>query len=187
MKSFTNDIRDFKDVARQRAAQAARSLALEIHAQVVARSPVDTGRFRANNQVRCNALPTGVLAATDKDGAATLRRGRQAVADYALGDTVFLANNLPYAYVLEFGRGAAGGAYGLAGQAGQGGQAGQAGQGEPGSAQAPQGVYRISVQHVLSRAGEVARAGMRDTGRDSVPAAQPFAQPDAQPDAGERA
>ena len=69
-------------------------------AAVVKKTPVDTGRARANWYVSRGAIDTTTTASTDQ-GRAT------AEVDKALslpaGDVVYLANSLPYARVLEYG------------------------------------------------------------------------------------
>jgi hypothetical protein len=72
----------------------------QLFGAVIKRSPVDTGRFRANWNVSRGAADSTTTASTDQG------RG-VAEADKALtlpaGDVVFLANGLPYARKLEYG------------------------------------------------------------------------------------
>lgn len=140
MAGFAEQIANFRKSTEARASKKVRRIALEIHKQIVMRSPVDTGRFRANNQVSINTLPVDAVLEVDKSGQATLLHGQEAAATYNLGDTIFIYNNVPYAFVLEFGRN----------------------DGSPGSTKAPEGVFRISFQHVISRLRSVASQGARE-------------------------
>lgn len=125
MGSFTVDLTRFKLKTEQQMSQVVRKIVLDLHTQLVMRSPVDTGRFRANNSISINALPTDATLEFDKSGGVTISRAGVVIAAYKLGDTIFLYNNVEYALALEYGH----------------------------SQQAPQGCYRISVQEIVSHFG----------------------------------
>lgn len=62
------------------------------------------GRFRGNWQVSFNAKPEGVLDTIDRDGSATISRGRQVLSEFNNGvSSIYFTNNLPYARRLEYG------------------------------------------------------------------------------------
>lgn len=84
-------------------AEASRGLALAVLEGVVARTPVRSGRARANWQVGLDRPPEGALDAADKDGRATVARGRETIARARPFETIRIANNLPYVAVLEQG------------------------------------------------------------------------------------
>lgn len=128
MGSFTVDLTRFKLKTEQQMSQVVRKIVLDLHTRLVMRSPVDTGRFRANNSVSLNALPSDATLELDKSGGVTISRAGGAIAAYKLGDTIFLYNNVEYALALEYGH----------------------------SQQAPQGVYRVSVQDIVSHFGGAA-------------------------------
>lgn len=128
MGSFTVDLTRFKLKTEQQMGQVVRKIVLDLHARLVMRSPVDTGRFRANNSVSLNSLPSDATLEFDKSGGVTIIRAAGAIAAYKLGDTIFLYNNVEYALALEYGH----------------------------SQQAPQGCYRISVQDIVSHFGGAA-------------------------------
>ena len=77
--------------------------AIKLFSAVIKSSPVDTGRFRANWTAAGVQPSTVTTDMTDKSGAAATG----AMVNYinsAKGQTVFtLANNLPYAHVIEYG------------------------------------------------------------------------------------
>lgn len=80
---------------------------IDMSASIVAMSPVDTGRFRANWQYGFGVAPAGKIDATDVGGAqgsntaATLAEDILKQTNYA--GVHFIVNNLDYAQVLEFG------------------------------------------------------------------------------------
>lgn len=77
--------------------------AMDIAAQLVSRSPVDTGRFRANWRVGMGSPNTGTTTSTDKPGSSTVGAMKQAINGYTAGQTIWLTNSLPYAQRLENG------------------------------------------------------------------------------------
>lgn len=121
MGQFTVDLTRFRLKTEEQIRQVVVKIAMDLFSLVVTRAPVDTGRFRANNQISLNELPGDAVLEFDKDGGATISRGADKVAAYKLGDTIFLYNNVAYAWALEYGH----------------------------SGQAPQGVYRISLKEIV--------------------------------------
>ena len=127
MGRFTLDLTRFGKKTEQQMSQIVRKICLDLFTIIVTRSPVDTGRFRANNSINLNTLPSDSTLEIDKSGGMTLRKGNSALVSYNLGDTVFIYNNVEYAMYLEFG---------------------------PHSKQAPSGVYRVSVEEIISKWGQ---------------------------------
>lgn len=78
-------------------------VAIEVFVKIILRSPVDTGRFRANWQVSIGDVPEGTLLLEDKTGTATIARVHAEAMNLQAGDTITLTNNLPYAGKLEEG------------------------------------------------------------------------------------
>jgi hypothetical protein len=66
------------------------------------KSPVDTGRFRANWQFGKDAIPNGTVEADDKSGAQAQAEAAKALVT-GLGGVLYYVNNLPYARRLEYG------------------------------------------------------------------------------------
>jgi hypothetical protein len=124
--TFTLDLRRFGEKTEKQMSQIVRKICFGLYTLVVTGSPVITGRFRANNSINLNDLPSGSTLEVDKDGTATLSKGASVLANYKLGDTVFIYNNVEYAMYVEFG---------------------------PHRVQAPAGVYRVSVQEIISKWG----------------------------------
>lgn len=108
---MANSLRDFETALRRLAereipaavAEASRGLAREALEGVVARTPVKTGRARANWRVGLGRPPEGTPAATDPDGRTTIARGVTVLARARPFETIWIANNLPYVEVLEHG------------------------------------------------------------------------------------
>lgn len=80
-----------------------RYISLQVLNEIVSRSPVDTGRFRANNHVSIGSPEYGTTDATDKAGSATLQQGSAVIAKGKPYSVIYIQNNLPYAESLENG------------------------------------------------------------------------------------
>ena len=81
-----------------------RKLITDIFTRIVLRSPVDTGRFRANwYPLRSGFSKNKNPEMKDKTGNASIERINGIVASAVAGDTYTLTNNLPYAVALEYG------------------------------------------------------------------------------------
>ncbi|NNC01893.1 HK97 gp10 family phage protein [Corallococcus exiguus] len=100
---FSKQVQAFVKATEARANEVVRKTALGVLANVVTASPVDTGRFRGNWQVGIGDRPAGTVDAEDKDGSAVVSREGAKLEGVAVGETVFITNNLPYARRLEFG------------------------------------------------------------------------------------
>lgn len=82
---------------------AVRKVTIEVYSALVLKSPVDTGRFRANWRVGDRAPNPTVTDAVDKSGNDAIVRGTAAIEAIELGGMIFLTNSLPYARRLEYG------------------------------------------------------------------------------------
>jgi hypothetical protein len=103
--SFEDDLRRFKINTERKLELVARKVALELFRRVIFKTPVDKGRARANWQASLGSPATGTVDATDKtkSGGPTFRTVVAASAGFKVGDTIYLANNLPYIRKLEEG------------------------------------------------------------------------------------
>ena len=103
MASFDDQMRAFARRANMSVEKAVKGTAIKLFSAVIKSSPVDTGRFRANWTAAGVQPSTVTTDMTDKSGAAATG----AMVNYinsAKGQTVFtMANNLPYAHVIEYG------------------------------------------------------------------------------------
>lgn len=125
MTSFSLDLAKFGQKAVNNAEKIVRKIGFDMHSRIVQRMPVDTGRAKANQQISINSLPSGSVLEFDKSGNAAISKGNRALANFKLGDTIFLYNNVEYIIPLEYGH----------------------------SKQAPQGMFRITFEEIVQHLG----------------------------------
>ncbi len=142
---MTDNLHEQMEAAIQRRVRAPvaavmKRLTLEAFTRVVQRSPVDSGRFRANWQVGVGTRPDGQVAGTDlqaqgspPDGAAVNAALGALTAVGPATDATYVVNNLPYADALENGH----------------------------SKQAPQGMVEVTVAELRQVASLVAKQVVR--------------------------
>lgn len=80
-----------------------RKFGIDALSRIVMRSPVDTGRFRANWNVSFGAFDTSTTESKDKSGGETIGRGTVTVNGMQRPLVVWISNSLPYAEALESG------------------------------------------------------------------------------------
>jgi Bacteriophage HK97-gp10, putative tail-component len=102
--AFSLDIRKFAEKAGAKADFVVKKTIFDLFSEIVMRTPVDTGRLRANWQIGVNQAPGAAYDWVDKDGSATLQIAQQML-DTAkgIGDTYYIVNNLVYAIPIEYG------------------------------------------------------------------------------------
>lgn len=103
MSTFALDLQRFAEKTKEKADLAVGNIVVRIAGRLDQRSPVDTGRFRANWQLGVNSVPVGVIDDLDPSGAATQGRIIATIPEKASGLIYSLVNNLPYANRLEEG------------------------------------------------------------------------------------
>lgn len=103
MPSLEEQLRQFAEKTKLRAETVTRKAVLDMAASMVARSPVDTGRFRGAWVYGAGVQPTDVPNEPDPSGAASTGRMAAGMESWAAGQTIWIVNNLPYAYRLEHG------------------------------------------------------------------------------------
>lgn len=122
--SFSADISRFISKTEKSIETGVRKISLELFSKVILKSPVDTGRFRANWYASINMPSSMVTTMVDKTGTDSIRKAGSVAQSYKIGDAaIYLTNNLPYAHRLETGY----------------------------SGQAPQGMARLSVMEIASK------------------------------------
>lgn len=102
-KTFGLNISEFVEKAKAAPEQVVRKVGLELTSSVVRRSPVDTGRFRANWNVAFGSIDATTTAATDKAGGSTVARAAALLKGWQVDQDIYLTNSLPYAIPLEYG------------------------------------------------------------------------------------
>ena len=100
---FALKLGEFIEKAKGAPKQVVRKFGLDMFSQVVERSPVDTGRFKANWNVAFDRVDTFTTPSTDKAGGKTKERIRVMLNGWEVGQSIFFTNSLPYAIPLEYG------------------------------------------------------------------------------------
>jgi hypothetical protein len=118
-----------------------RKIAFEAFVRVIYRSPVDTGRFRANWGVQFGSPFAGydedardTTPVFDRSGPTTAKAQWKTTEWNPRRGAVFLCNNTAYGLVLEYGRA----------------------NGQPGSMQSPQGMVRVAIAEMQNGGAEAA-------------------------------
>jgi len=100
--SFKSDFAAMMKRAAGKEETLIRASALALGSAIVAKSPVDTGRFRGNWQYGAGQVNFSVDAPDDKSGAGAVGRLALGLQGWKRGETIFITNSLPYAKRLEF-------------------------------------------------------------------------------------
>lgn len=103
MGPFELGIRAFAEKAGENADLVTRKVILDVWARLILKSPVDTGRFRANWQYSINAQATGTIATAGTTLSPAPAPGAPDVRPGAFGKVHFITNNVPHAIPLERG------------------------------------------------------------------------------------
>ena len=101
--AFTLQLSKFADQAKANIDQVVRKFAIDVTTSVVMKSPVATGRFRANWAFSVGTINGATTTQTDKSGAPTIGRIAAQVPEQASGKVLYISNSLPYAQRLEYG------------------------------------------------------------------------------------
>lgn len=100
---FAEDLRKLCERSVDKAELVVRKTALELQTGMVQKSPVDTGRFRANWACGIGVINTSTAAAPDKTGQGAIVKTAVDLGAWKPGMTIWLTNSLPYASRLETG------------------------------------------------------------------------------------
>ena len=114
MAGFADQVKKWEKKTADKLDLATRQIALQIFSRIIIKSPVNTGRFRGNWQVAIGSAPTGTDDAAEFPAGdavdvkgpiyyAKLSGGEATLFGAKAGDTIYFANNLPYARRLEEG------------------------------------------------------------------------------------
>jgi len=128
--SFSLDISRFCNKANANVKATVQKIAMEAFKRVILRSPVDTGRFRANWGCSVGSPWAGTVNVYDEDGRGTVALAASTVNGWNGQGSIFLTNNLPYSLRLEY---------------------------SAWSAQAPAGMVRVTVAEMGGVAAQVAK------------------------------
>ena len=100
--SFVASLTSFSKSTVGKIQRVRRGVTIKLFSAVILDTPVDSGRLRGNWQLTEGEPAQGQLDLLDKSGAAVLAKVQQG-ASASTGDvTLYLTNNLPYAWRIEF-------------------------------------------------------------------------------------
>ena len=121
--SWTNRPTNFSLEVVKNAIAIQKKITAEVLQQVITRSPVMDGEFRASHKVTVGKPQAGYDKGFDLAGGATIAKGLGVVATLKLGGLVYVQTNSPYGLKLENGH----------------------------SKQAPKGIYALTFLSVTSK------------------------------------
>lgn len=104
MTGFAESIRAFHGKTEARMDQIVRKVCMDVTADIVRLTPVDTGMARSNWFVG-NDRVTSVETSPTKNGSASNKRASDFASTLHAGGVFYITNNLPYIMALEFGAG----------------------------------------------------------------------------------
>jgi hypothetical protein len=124
--SFSVDLSRFKVKSQKQAKAVIQKITMEAFKGAVLKTPVDTGRARANWSPSVG-IPTEASypEKMDKGGGSAISAAQKATFDWNCIGSIFLCNNLPYIGALEYGH----------------------------SKQAPAGMVRVTLSEISSHYG----------------------------------
>lgn len=102
-KAWSVDPSMFAQQVEEDVGKRLRIISMALLSEIVTRSPVDKGTFRANNQVSIGSPDYTKTEAVDKNGAHTIQQGSAVIAQGKPFSVIYIQNNLPYAEALENG------------------------------------------------------------------------------------
>lgn len=143
MSNWSINPTDFIDTITEDAEQHCKNIIADALQQVVTRSPVDTGSYRFSHIVSINSEDHS----TKQGNGDPAQAAAGSIASFKFGDVAYIQNNTPYGDSIEFGgypnppkKGSyvKGHGYVIKSVGGF-------------SRQAPQGVYTLAFQHIVSK------------------------------------
>ena len=103
MGNFSIALKAFENKAAGNMRTVIQKIGMEAFKRVIEKSPVDTGRFRANWGVQIGSPYAGRSEIFDKDGQRTISKMTVDVAAWNAQGRIYLCNNLAYSIPLEYG------------------------------------------------------------------------------------
>ena len=98
--SFASDMEAYAKKAGASLDETSRAIVLELFGSVIKDTPVDTGRAKGNWQTTIGAPASGTVDRLGESEA--LADVSQQTASFGAGKVIYLSNNLPYIYRLEY-------------------------------------------------------------------------------------
>lgn len=98
--SFASDMEAYAKKAGASLEETSRAIVLELFGSVIKDTPVDTGRAKGNWQTTIGAPASGTVDRLGESEA--IAEVSQQTASFGAGKVIYLSNNLPYIYRLEY-------------------------------------------------------------------------------------
>lgn len=98
--SFASDVEAYAKKAGASLDETSRAIVLELFGSVIKDTPVDTGRAKGNWQTTIGTPASGTVDRLGESEA--LSDVNQQTASFGAGKVIYLSNNLPYIYRLEY-------------------------------------------------------------------------------------
>lgn len=98
--SFASDVEAYAKKAGASLDETSRAIVLELFGSVIKDTPVDTGRAKGNWQTTIGAPATGTVDRLGESEA--MADVSQQTSSFGAGKVIYLSNNLPYIYRLEY-------------------------------------------------------------------------------------
>jgi hypothetical protein len=99
---FSGQLGRFAGRAKHNLDATRRAVAIKLFSAIIMDTPVLTGRLRGNWQTSINSPLTAPIDRNDLTGAEAIRDVEKMVAQSRPTDAMYLRNNLPYAYRIEY-------------------------------------------------------------------------------------
>lgn len=101
--SLTTDLQKIAARNKQKLLKVAQNSLMRVGGSIVAKSPVDSGRFKNNWLAAYGAADTSTTESIDKSGSQAIGRLDAKLNGLAAGQVFYFTNSLPYAERLEYG------------------------------------------------------------------------------------
>lgn len=101
--SFSISLEKFQVKTEKQMKLVCQKIAMEAWRRVIEKSPVDTGRFRANWGCQVGSPYSGTSESFDKSGAQAIGKSVMVTAGWNGKGSIYLVNNLSYSIPLEMG------------------------------------------------------------------------------------
>ena len=100
--SFTVDLKKMIEEATGNAEEVVKLASLNLYKKIVYKTPVDTGHLQKNWNMSLRYADTTV---TDMGNVTdTIKSAEKIISSFKLKDGIWIANNVPYAYDIEYGK-----------------------------------------------------------------------------------
>lgn len=101
--SFSDDVFAFEKFAEKQIGDDFRAIALELFSSIIEDTPVLEGRLKGNWNTSIGSPDLNETDVKDPSGGLTTQKMQRVVSSHKGEQSVFIANNLPYAEVIEMG------------------------------------------------------------------------------------